>query len=189
MRHQNFVCVCVSVRVCMCVCVCMYKMLTFSIKTWSKINVEVIKYNHKKWINEKLSEVALGYKDLVGNKTQYYSDEFKERRCEIQDCEDFQPCRKFIAEELAIHLIIDIKTVKAAELKIKLGFNQVDPIMSKQESIGLKLKKTFLGEEIIEDSVKENKRQTKIAKYLDCKFIRINPDKKDFSAYDELGEI
>ena len=39
------------------------------------------------------------------------------------------------------------------------------------------------------DSVKENKRQTEIAKYLDCKFIRINPDKKDFSAYDGLGEI
>ena len=122
-------------------------------------------------------------------------------------------------EKLAVHLIIDIKTVKAAELKTKLGFNLVDPIMSKQESIGLRLKKTFLGEEIIEDfstlnylidfyfpkyklaveidelghpdrdSVKENKRQTEIAKHLDCKFIRINPDKKDVSAYDRLGEI
>ena len=39
------------------------------------------------------------------------------------------------------------------------------------------------------DSVKENKRQTEIAKYLDCKFIRIDPDKKDFSAYNGLGEI
>ena len=39
------------------------------------------------------------------------------------------------------------------------------------------------------DSVNENKRLTEIAKYLDCKFIRINPDKKDFSAYDGLGEI
>ena len=107
-------------------------MLTFSIKTWSKIGVEVVKYNGKKWINEKRLETALCYKNLVGNKTQFYSDEFKKRRCEIQDCEDFQPCRKFIAEELAIHLIIDIKTVKAAELKIKLGFNQVDPIMSKK---------------------------------------------------------
>ena len=36
------------------------------------------------------------------------------------------------------------------------------------------------------DSVNENKRLTEIAKYLDCKFIRINPDKKDFSAYDGL---
>ena len=29
------------------------------------------------------------------------------------------------------------------------------------------------------DSVKENRRQTEIAQYLDCKFIRINPDKKN----------
>ena len=65
------------------------------------------------------------------------------KRHEIQDWEDFQPCRKFSAEELAVCLIIDIKTVKAAELKIKLGFNQVDPIISKQEAIGLRLKKLF----------------------------------------------
>ena len=125
----------------------MYKMKSFSIKTWSKIGVEVIKYDGKKWINEKHLETALGYNNLVSNKTQYYSDEFKKRRYEIQDSEDFQPCRKFIAEQLAIHLIIDIKTVKGAELKIKLDFNQ-DPIMSKRESIDLRLKKTFLGEEI-----------------------------------------
>ena len=65
------------------------------------------------------------------------------KRHEIQDCEDFQPCRKFITEELAIHLIIDIKTVKAAELEIKLGFNQLDPVMTKQHSIDLRIKKHF----------------------------------------------
>ena len=134
----------------------MHKMKSLSIKTQSKIGVEVIKYNGKKWINEKNLETALGYKNLVSNKTQYYSDEFKKRRYELQDCEDFQPCRKFIAEELAIHLIIDIKTVKAAELKIKLGFNQVDLIISKQESISLRLKKAFLGEEITEDFSAQN---------------------------------
>ena len=93
-----------------------------------------------KWKN---LEKALGYKNLVGNKTQYYSDKFKKKRHEIQDCEDFQPCRKFIVEELAVHLILDIKTVKAAELKTKLGYNQIDPIMSKQESMGLRLKRLF----------------------------------------------
>ena len=67
----------------------------------------------------------------------------------MQDSGDFQSFRKFIAEELAVHLVIDIKTVNIAELKIKLGFNQGDPIMSKQESIGLRLRKTFLGKEII----------------------------------------
>ena len=114
----------------------MYKILTYSIKTWSKIiGAEAIKHNHKKHL-----ETALGYKN---NKTQYYSSEFEKIRYKIQDCEDFQPCRKFVVKEFAIHLIIDIKAVKAAELKIKLCFNQVDPIMSKQEPIGLKLKKLF----------------------------------------------
>ena len=42
-----------------------------------KIGVEAIKYNDKKWINEKHLETALGYKDLVSNKTQYYSDGMK----------------------------------------------------------------------------------------------------------------
>ena len=121
----------------------MYKMKSIRINTWSKIGAEAIKYNDKKWMNEKNLETALGYKNLVSNKTRYYFDKFKKRRHKLQDCEDFQPCRKFIAEELAVHLIIDIKTVKAAELKTKLGFNQVDPIMSKQESIGLRLKKNF----------------------------------------------
>ena len=55
---------------------CMYKMKSFSIKTWSEIGVEVIKCNGKKWINEKNLETALGYRNLVSSKTQYYSDEF-----------------------------------------------------------------------------------------------------------------
>ena len=57
----------------------MCKMLTFSIDTWSEIGVEVIKHNNKKWINENNLETALGYKNLVGNKTQYYSDKYKKK--------------------------------------------------------------------------------------------------------------
>ena len=131
-------------------------MYTFSINTWNKIDVEAIKYDGEKWINEKHLEKAVGYKNLAGNKTQYYSDEFKERRCEIQDCEDFQPCRKFIAGKLAIYLILDIKTVKAGELKTKLGFKKLAPIMTKQQSIGLRIRKTFPNEEIIEDFYVKN---------------------------------
>ena len=58
----------------------MYKMLTYSIKIWRKIGVEAIKYNNKKWINEKNLETALVYKTLVSNKTQYYSDEYKKKK-------------------------------------------------------------------------------------------------------------
>ena len=54
-------------------------MKSFSIKTWSENVVEVIKYNGKKWINEKNLETALRYKNLICNKTQYYSDEFKKK--------------------------------------------------------------------------------------------------------------
>ena len=97
------------------------------------------------------------------------------------------------------------------EKRVKLGFNPVDSIMSKQESIGLKLKKVFLGEEIIEDFcavnclidfyfpkyklvveideldhadrdlVKENKRLKELKGHLKSTFTRSNPDKKDFS--------
>ena len=44
-----------------------------------------------------------------------------------------------------------MKTVKAGELKMKLGFNQLDPIITKQESVGLRIRKSFPNEEIIED--------------------------------------
>ena len=51
-------------------CVCMYKMNTFSIKTWTKNDVEAIKHNDKKkWMNEKALEKNLGYKNLAGDKT------------------------------------------------------------------------------------------------------------------------
>ena len=39
------------------------------------------------------------------------------------------------------------------------------------------------------DKTKENKRQKDLKEYLDCVYIRVNPDEKDFSAYDELGEV
>ena len=51
-------------------------MWTYSIKTWRKIGVEATNYNDKKWINEKHLQTALGCKNLVGNKTQYYADKF-----------------------------------------------------------------------------------------------------------------
>ena len=51
----------------------MYKILTYSIKTWRKIDAEAISYDNKEQVNEKNLETALCYTNLVGNKTQYYS--------------------------------------------------------------------------------------------------------------------
>ena len=86
--------------------------------------------------------------------------------------------------------------------------------MTKQQSVGLRLKKLFSSEEIIEDvwalnylidfyfpkynfaievdelghkdrdETKENKTQKDLKEYLGNKFIRIHPDKKYFDIYD-----
>ena len=48
----------------------MYKMYTFSINTWNKIDVEAIKYNGEKWVNENYLEKVISYKNLTGNRTQ-----------------------------------------------------------------------------------------------------------------------
>ena len=117
---------------------------------------------------------------IQSNKTQYYSNELKKRRCEIQDCEDVQPCRKFIAEELAVHLIIVIQTIKAVELRIKLGFNQPDPIMTKQEPIGSRIRKTFPNEEIIKNFY---------AKKIDYLTDFYLPKRKLAIEVDELGHF
>ena len=105
----------------------------------------------------------------------------KKRRYEIQDCEDFQSYRKFIAEELAIHLMLDTKKVKTDQLKIKLGFNQLDPTMTKQRSIGLRLRKLFSREEIIEDfSALNYLIDFYFPKYnFAIKFDELGPDDKD----------
>ena len=52
-------------------------MYTFSINTWSKNDVEAIKYNGKKWRNGKDLEKALGWKNIAVTKLK--------RRCKIQD--------------------------------------------------------------------------------------------------------
>ena len=93
--------------------------------------------------------------------------------------------------------------------------------MTKQQPIGLRIRKTFPNEEVIEDfyvkefdyvidvclpkrklaievdepghkdrkQPKEKTRQKELEEYLKCVFIRINPNEKDFCAYDGLGKI
>ena len=74
----------------------MYKMLTYSIKTWSEIGVEVIKYNGKKWINEKNLETVLGYKNLVSNEIQYYSDKVKKEDTNYRSVKIFSPVENLL---------------------------------------------------------------------------------------------
>ena len=107
----------------------------------------------------------------------------------------------------------------AVESKTRLGFNPDDPINRKEESLSTKIKKSFASKEILlqhsalsyridlyfpkhklaieidekghkdRNKYKEVERHKAIEKELGCKFIRINPDKKDFDMCVEFGKI
>ena len=126
--------------------------------------------------------------------------------------------RNTIENTLAVEItMIAIKT-QAAIFKSKFGVNQHDKVSRKQQSLGLRLKKLFPNENIIEeyfalhyrtdftfkkhmlvveidekghvdrDPDYEKKRQKELEK-LDYHFIRVNPDKPDFDDYKEFRRV
>ena len=56
----------------------MYKMYTYSIKTWKKNSVEATNYDGKKWINQTQLGNTFGH-SIVASRTQYYSSDTKEK--------------------------------------------------------------------------------------------------------------
>ena len=72
-------------------------------------------------------------------------------RCEIQECGKHQPCRIFIKNTLAVEITMSSVKTKAAIFKSKFGVNKHDKVLRKQQSLGLRLKKIFPNEEIIEE--------------------------------------
>ena len=68
-----------------------------------------------------------------------YPHYFKKQRCELIKCNE-QPCRRFIREDLTIHLIMGCKKISSVEFKNKLGFKNQDPIMTQEQSILTKIK-------------------------------------------------
>ena len=139
-------------------------------------------------------------------------------RWEIQECGKYQHCRIFIKNNLAIQITMSSVKTKAAIFKSKFGVNQNDKVLCKQQSLGLRLKKVFPNEDIIEeysslhyrtdfnfkkhmlvveigekgqadrDPDYEKKIQKELKK-LDYHLIRINPDKIDFNGYEEFGRV
>ena len=161
----------------------MRTMYTYSIKknerchwkmkneTWKKNGGEAINYDGKKWTNQ----TQLGNAPLHSNiafRTQYYSPEYKRKRYEIKDCEDYQPCRMFLKEELMI--IIDTKGTKPDEFRAKFETDQRDPILTKEQSIGSKIVKAFPKVKIIKQFFILNE---KIDFYLARHILAIGVDK------------
>ena len=132
---------------------CMYKMDSFALFTanaWRKNDVEVIEYGGKIWINQGHLQEKLDIANIA-DRTQYYSDEFLKMRCEIQACGKYHPCRMFIENTLAVEITMSAVKTQAAIFKSKFGVNQHDKVLRKQQSLGLRLKKLFPNENIIEE--------------------------------------
>ena len=130
---------------------CIYKINSFALFTanaWRKNDVEVIEYGSEIWINQRHLQKKLGIAN-IGDRTQHYSDEFKKMRCEIQECGKYQPWRTFIENTLAVEITMSAVKPQAAIFKSKFGVNPNDKVLRKQQSLGLRLKKLLLNENII----------------------------------------
>ena len=89
----------------------------------------------------------------IADRTRYYSPELFSRkiRFEIQECGKYQPCRIFIKNTLAVEITMSSVKTKAAIFKSKFGVNKHNKVLRKQRSLGLRLKRLFPNEEIIEE--------------------------------------
>ena len=139
-------------------------------------------------------------------------------RCEIQERGKYQSCRMFTENTLAVEITMSTVKTEAVIFRDKFGVKQHDKVLRKQQSLGLRLKKLFPNEDIIEeyfalhyrtdftfkkhmlvveidekghvdrDPDYERKRQKELEK-LDYHLIRINPDKPGFDDYEEFGRV
>ena len=72
-------------------------------------------------------------------------------RCEIQERGKYQPCRMFTENTLAVEITMSTVKTEAVIFRDKFGVKQHDKVLRKQQSLGLRPKKLFPNENIIEE--------------------------------------
>ena len=127
----------------------------------------------------------------------------------------------YVHEDILIPIIMqsrlsDSKTIK---FRTDLGFNQINLILKKEQSVLESIKDAFEGEDmqtqytvigykiglyfhkhklaiqvdelghVDRNLNNETERQKALEKKLNCVFIRINPDEKDFNIFKEINQI
>ena len=177
----------------------------------------MIEHGGEIWINQKQLEKKLDAAN-ISDRTQYHYDKFKRMGCETQECGKYQPCRIFIENTLAVEITMSSVKTQTVFFRDKFGVKQHDKVLRKQQSLGLRLKKLFSSEDIIEVyfalhyrtdfSFKkhvliveinekdqnerppnyENERQEDLEK-VGYYFIRINPDKPGFDDCEKFGRV
>ena len=170
------------------------------------------------WLNERHIEEQSGHKNLpaVTNK---YNKTYKNHRYELVDEPIKQPYRRFLRIDLASKIIMDCRTDESCNLKRNLGFRLHDVINTKEQTVINSIKDAFEGENMqTQYSVlsyridlyfhkyklaievdelghadrninNEIERQKALERELNCVFIRINPDEKDFNIFKEINKI
>ena len=111
-------------------------------------SVEVILFEKTNWLNEWNIKEQL-YNSNISAIITNHPEYLKKERQELQDCGKYQPSRKFVREDLGIHVIMDCRTVAAVEFRKRLGFNQHDSIMTQEQSVLTKLDTYFKTEDKI----------------------------------------
>ena len=188
-------------------------MIDITKETLENNDIEVIIDGVNIWLNEKHIEKQLGHKNLPA--ITKYDKIYKKHRYEPikQKIEDF------LRIHLALKTIVDCRTDESCSLKRSLGFNLHDVINNKEQTVLRSIKDAFEGEDMqtqytvigyridlyfheyklaIEvDELGHNdrnidyeiQRQKALERELNCVFIRINPDEKDFNIFKEVNKI
>ena len=97
-------------------------MVQITKEAWEINAVEVIVFNGKKWLNEANIKDRLKHSNLPAVTLQC-SSELRKQRQELQDCDNYQPFRRFLEEDFAMQIIMDCRITPAVNFKTKLGFN------------------------------------------------------------------
>ena len=170
------------------------------------------------WLNEKHIEEKLDHKNLPAI-TNKYNKIYKKHRYELVDETIKQPNRRFLRIDLALKIIMGSRKDESCSFKRNLGFKLYDVISTKEQTVINSMKDAFEGEDMqTQYSVlsyridpyfhkyklavevdelghagrninNEIERQKALEKELNCVFIRINPDEKDFNIFKPINEI
>ena len=194
-------------------------MVNITKETYENNNIEVIIDEFEKlWLNEKHVKQQLGHKNLRVVTTKY-NKEYRKCRNELIDEPTKQSHRRFIPNDLALKILMNCRTDESCNLKRNLGFTLHDVINTKEQTVKNSIKDAFEGEDMqtqctvlnyridlyfhkyklaIEvDELGHNdrnieyeiQRQQTLEKELNCVFIRINPDARDFNIFKEINKI
>ena len=194
-------------------------MVNITKETYENSGIEAIIDNMGNlWLNEKHIEEILGHKNLsvVTNK---YDPVYKKHRYELVNDPEKQPNRRFLRSELALKIIMNCRTDEPCNLKGNLEFNRHDVINTKEQTVLESIKEAFQGEDMqtqysalgyridlyfhkyklaieVDELGHANRnlsdeinRQKALERELNCVFIRINPDEKDFNIFREINKI